>query len=485
MKKLIKTSIAVIFVLLCGAFIVYRAMNTSPDENLSPDMQAKEIIESGSCLMCHSHEPELPFYGSFPILGDMVKEDMRLALMEHDFTPLYEALCNNQPVDIVSLNKAEAAIAAGTMPMPKFYLIHWGSSINCTEKDMLLNWATTTRQTMPYFDLLAEEMRNEPICPIPDLIDYNSQKARIGKALYFDPILSADSTVSCATCHDLAKGGTDNLQFSEGIDGKIGGVNAPTVFNSAFNFVQFWDGRAATLALQAAGPPTNPIEMGWATWREIEAAVAAHHLYSQLFKYTVDDNKVDMDLYPNGIKTENITSEMLLYPEGATEANITDAIEHFERTLITPNSPFDRYLKGDKDAISPEAKEGYALFKQYECATCHGGVNMGGQSYEMLGLKDDYFAARGTEILEEDKGRAKQDSAPYYLHRFKTPSLRNIALTAPYFHDGTQLTLNDATIAMLRFQIGVTLSSEEIDLMVAFLNTLTGEYKDKSLTVTE
>lgn len=453
MKKLLSFALCILLFVVCAMFVTYRVLNTAPSSDLTSDMQVKEIVESGQCLVCHSQNPDLPFYSTWPVIGDQVQEDARLAVMEHDFTDFYNALSNDLPVDIVSLNKLEKTIQEGTMPLKKFYLVHWGSAINCDEKAMVLRWAKETRLQMPYFDLLGENMQGEPICPIPDAVDYDAVKAGIGETLYFDPILSVDSTVSCATCHDLAKGGTDNLQFSKGVKDLVGGVNAPTVFNSTFNFVQFWDGRAATLALQAAGPPTNPIEMGWASWRDIEAKMKLDPFYSEIFGET-------------GV--EGVYAEL-------TEANVTDAIEHYERTLLTPNSPFDLYLKGDEDAMDDRAKNGYDLFKRFECATCHGGVNMGGQSYEFMGLKEDYFAARGTEILEEDKGRAKQDTNAYFMHRFKTPGLRNVALTAPYFHDGTQKTLEDAVVAMLRFQIGETLDESEVDDMVGFMNQLTGE----------
>lgn len=170
-----------------------------------------------------------------------------------------------------------------------------------------------------------------------------------------------------------------------------------------------------------------------------------------------------------------------VYPDGFNQANITDAIQEFERTLLTPNSRFDKYLKGDETAMTADELAGYDLFKKYNCATCHVGENMGGQSYELLGIKHDYFADRGTELTIEDNGRFKETKNERDRHRFKVPGLRNVALTAPYFHDGTQATLDEAVKAMAKYEIGVDLNDQEVKQLVAFLHTLTGEYQGKLL----
>ena len=170
------------------------------------------------------------------------------------------------------------------------------------------------------------------------------------------------------------------------------------------------------------------------------------------------------------------------YPdEGITQATITDAIAQFEYTLITPNSPFDKYLYGDDAAISDEAKQGYELFKKYNCATCHVGPNLGGQSYELMGLYADYFADRGLPLTEEDNGRFKQTGVERDRHRFKVPGLRNVALTWPYYHDGTRESLQEAVCGMGTYQSGVELTDDEELLIVEFLNTLTGEIDGQPL----
>ncbi len=233
-------------------------------------------------------------------------------------------------------------------------------------------------------------------------------------------------------------------------------MNAPTVFNAYYNFVQFWDGRAATLADQAAGPPVNPVEMACNSFDEICDKLKADETFNKAF-------------------TE-------VYADGINQANITNAIQEFEKTLLTPNSRFDKYLKGDKTAMNADEVAGYELFKKYNCATCHVGENMGGQSYELMGIKQDYFADRGTELTNEDNGRYKETKDERDRHRFKVPGLRNIALTAPYYHDATQATLEDAVVSMARYEVGEELSQQEVQEIVAFLKTLTGEYKGKLLT---
>ena len=339
------------------------------------------------------------------------------------------------------------------MPPLKYYAVHWGTVINSNEKEMMLNWIEQYRADNHYNGLASAEFTNEPVQVIPDSIPVDPAKVALGRTLYHDVRLSIDNSISCASCHDLSKGGTDNKPFSEGVGGQFGGINAPTVFNAAFNFVQFWDGRAANLAAQAAGPPTNPIEMAHKSWRDIENILATDKEFAKAFVAT--------------------------YPDGITEANICDAIAEYEKTLITPNSPFDLYLKGNNEAMTEEQILGYELFKQYSCATCHAGVNFGGLSYEYMGLRNNYFEARGTELTEEDYGRGKQEEDIFFDHRFKTPGLRNVALTAPYFHDATQATLLDAVNAMVEYQTNERIKPEEAEKIVDFLNTLTGEIPQK------
>lgn len=455
MKKSSKIilSVLVVAIVLC---VVYRLVNKAPSANLESNAQMEEIIESSGCIACHSANPELPFYAELPVAGKQVKEDIRLGYRSFDMTPMVEALKKGEKINEVDLAKVEKVIADGTMPLAKYYLVHWGSSITDTEKQMALAWVKSQREAFYPNPLADKQWTNESVRPVQDSIPVDLRKVILGNMLFHDVRLSADNTVSCSTCHGLNTGGVDNKAFSEGVCGQFGGVNAPTVYNAVYNFVQFWDGRAATLADQAAGPPLNPVEMACKSFDEICEKLNADATFKKAF-------------------TE-------VYPDGINQANITNAIQEFEKTLLTPNSRFDKYLKGDKTAMKDEEVAGYDLFKKYNCATCHVGENLGGQSYELMGIKADYFADRGTELTIEDNGRFKETKNERDRHRFKVPGLRNIALTAPYYHDATQATLEDAVLSMAKYEVGVDLSQEEVKKIVAFLKTLTGEYQGKLLT---
>lgn len=455
MKKGLKItlSVLVVIIVLC---VVYRLVNKAPSADLESNAQMEEIVASSGCISCHSADPKLPFYADFPIAGKLVKEDVRLGYRSFDMAPMMEALKNGEKINEVDLAKVEKVIADGTMPLAKYYLVHWGSSLTNKETQMALAWVKSQREAFYPNPLADQEWANETVRPIQDSVPVDIRKVELGNKLYNDTRLSADNTISCASCHGLNTGGVDNKAFSEGVGGQLGGVNAPTVFNAYYNFVQFWDGRAATLADQAAGPPVNPVEMACKSFDEICEKLKADAAFSKEF-------------------TE-------VYPDGINQANITNAIQEFEKTLLTPNSRFDKYLKGDKTAMNADEIAGYELFKKYDCATCHVGENMGGQSYELIGIKRDYFADRGTELTIEDNGRYKETKEERDRHRFKVPGLRNVALTAPYYHDATQATLEDAVVSMARYEVGEELTQQEVDRMVAFLNTLTGEYQGKLLT---
>ncbi|RXK05264.1 cytochrome-c peroxidase [Halarcobacter bivalviorum] len=275
--------------------------------------------------------------------------------------------------------------------------------------------------------------------PIPQTVEYNYEKALLGKKLFFDPILSKDNSISCATCHDLKNGGDDGLKFSVGIDGQIGDINAPTVLNSFFNFRQFWDGRAHNLEEQALGPIENPVEMG--------------HDFAILVK------KLKVTTYNKDFKK--------IYIDGITKENLADAIAEFEKTLITPNSAFDRFLKGDETAITSFEKEGYELFRSKGCISCHNGVNIGGNLYSKFGMIVD--------IDSKHLGKYNITKNEWDKYYFKVPSLRNISLTAPYFHDGRYDTLKEAVKTMSLVQLGRPITEKEIEKIVAFLKTLNGE----------
>ncbi|MGM9687980.1 MAG: cytochrome c peroxidase [Alloprevotella sp.] len=447
-------------VVLVGLAVTYRAANQAPDASLAPDEQMTQILNDGGCAFCHTANPDLPFYADFPVAKSLITKDVEEGYKAFDIAPMLQALAEGKAVNEVDLAKVEKCVADGTMPLMQYYLAHWGSSLTSTKTDMVLAWVKQHREQFYPNTLAAEEFKNEPVRPIPDSIAVDARKVALGEALYHDTRLSGDGTVSCATCHGINTAGVDNKQYSEGIKGQLGGVNAPTSFNACFNFVQFWDGRAATLAAQAGGPPLNPVEMGSASFDEIAARLSADADFTARFK--------------------------AVYPEGLNEQTITDAIAEYEKTLITPNSPFDRYLKGDKQALTAEQVEGYALFKDYNCATCHAGVNMGGLSYELMGKRADYFKDREINaksgLTDADNGRWAQTKVERDRYRFKTPTLRNVALTWPYYHDGSVPTLDKAIDMMARYQVGREMPAADVQKVQSFLQALTGELKGKPVT---
>jgi cytochrome c peroxidase len=294
---------------------------------------------------------------------------------------------------------------------------------------------------------------DEPIKPVPTENKLNPAKVALGDRLFHDKRLSRDNSMACASCHDLERGGVDGSPFSVGIGGAVGGINAPTVYNAALNFRQFWDGRAASLEEQAAGPVHNPIEMG-SNWPEVLAKLNKDQAVVGEFKK--------------------------LYPDGMTPKNIQDAIAVFERSLVTPNARFDKYLRGDKAALNGDEVRGYQLFKSYGCVACHQGVNVGGNMFQTFGVMGDYFGKRGNP-QPSDLGRYNVTKAESDKHVFKVPSLRNVALTAPYFHDGSAQTLQEAVDVMFKYQLGRPAAPQDKELIVKFLNTLTGERNGKSL----
>lgn len=291
--------------------------------------------------------------------------------------------------------------------------------------------------------------RSEPISPLPVLAPDAPMRVALGERLFHDPILSRDRNISCASCHDLGRGGSDRRARSEGVGGALGPINSPTVFNTVFNFAQFWDGRAATLEAQIAGPLHDPLEMA-SSWAQALERLQADPAYRRAFAAA--------------------------YEQGISRETLTDALASFERSLVTPDAPFDRYLRGDTAAIAPEAIEGYARFKSYGCTSCHQGVNVGGNLFQRFGVMGDYFADRG-DIARGDLGRFNVTGRAEDRHVFKVPGLRNVSATAPYFHDGSAATLEDAVAVMGRYQLGRELDGEDRRLIAAFLRTLSGNYR--------
>ena len=296
-------------------------------------------------------------------------------------------------------------------------------------------------------------LRQEPISPIPQNVTIDEDKALLGESLFFDTRLSKDNTIACATCHQLEAGGDDNVARGISQASSMHVINTPSVFNAQYNFRQNWDGSAKTLNQQ------------------IEMVVGSHHEFN-----TDWNNIISKFIRDDGIRKDFDKS----YSDGLTKDNIIDAIVEFEKTLITPDSRFDRYLRYEDNALTEEEIEGYTLFKDLGCISCHQGRNIGGNLFQKFGVFYDYIAERG-DITKQDYGKFNISNRQVDKFVFKVPSLRNVAVTAPYLHDGSATTIEDVIEIMGKTQLGKTLTESEILSIKSFLNTLTGEYKNKPL----
>lgn len=288
-----------------------------------------------------------------------------------------------------------------------------------------------------------------PLRPLPSSLGLDQRKVRLGERLFQDPRLSRDNSIACASCHNVGMGGADGLPTSIGISGERTAVNSPTVFNSGFNSTQFWDGRAATVEEQIDGPLNHPDEMG-TTWGEVIPKIADDPEYRVAFA----------ELYPEGIRPDAVR----------------DAIATYERSLITADSPFDRHLRGEADAISERAEAGLQLFTAYGCSSCHQGINLGGNLFQKFGVVVPRVKDIGS-FQKADLGRFNATGREEDRFVFKVPSLRNVTLTAPYFHDGSVESLDEAVRLMGLHQLGRDLSDEEASLISEFLGTLAGELR--------
>ncbi|MGZ3805761.1 MAG: cytochrome-c peroxidase [Pseudobdellovibrionaceae bacterium] len=296
---------------------------------------------------------------------------------------------------------------------------------------------------VPAESLAAAARKDEPIKPIEAVKIKNPAMVELGKNLFFDPRLSMSGFISCNSCHNLSMGGSDNLKSSIGHHWQKGPINSPTVLNSSLNFVQFWNGRAKNLKEQAGGPIANPIEMAY-THELAVARMSSIEGYRKDFKKSFGTDKIDID-------------------------KITEAIAEFETTLATPNSKFDKWLKGDDKALTEKELAGYKLFKEAGCTACHNGPAVGGGSFQKMGVTKEYIS-KNTAI-----GRAEVTGKDADRMFFKVPTLRNVELTYPYFHDGAADTLDQAVDTMGKLQLGRTFTPEERSKIVAFLKTLTGD----------
>jgi len=301
------------------------------------------------------------------------------------------------------------------------------------------------------------------VAPSPADNPTTAEKVELGKALYFDPRISSTGTVSCNSCHNVMTGGDDSRATSVGVDGKQGGRSAPTVWNAAFYSTQFWDGRANTLEDQAVGPMTNPVEMG----AKDHAAVMSRLKNIPGYK----------DMFSNAFGNSDMTIDQA-----------AKAIASYERTLITPNSAYDQFVKGNKKALTSEQQQGMKLFAEIGCNSCHSGPAFNGQHGVDIGtpvlMKFPMFNNNAYDKkydLSADKGREEVTGKKEDANMFRIPTLRNIALTAPYFHNGSVKDLSTAVQVMAKTQLNRDLKQLEVQQIVAFLNSLTGEFPAQSL----
>lgn len=295
-------------------------------------------------------------------------------------------------------------------------------------------------------------MSDEPIRPLPDSIEFDRNKVALGKRLFFDPRFSRNNKLSCASCHDFSKGGADGRARSPGVDGRLGPFNSPTVFNTAFNFRQLWSGKAESLEDQIDMAIVNP-KVFDSSWDAILGKLRKDAALASEFR--------------------------AVYPDGLNRKNVTDAVAVFERSLVTP-SRFDAYLRGNPDAISAEEKLGYAKFKSYGCIACHQGMNVGGNMFQVFGVIRPY-PGNGGGSHEADLGRYQVTGRDIDRNVFKVPSLRNVARTAPYFHNASARTLEEAVDVMFRYQLGRTAPQEDKALIVKFLHALNGDVPPHAL----
>lgn len=293
-------------------------------------------------------------------------------------------------------------------------------------------------------------LSNEPIQPLPSPPTLDPRKLALGKQLFYDPRLSRDQNIACATCHNLRLGGADGKPRSLRLGDIATPVNTPSIFNAMLNFRLFWDGRAGSLAEHIRGP--------------------------------MEDTGTDWEVVLQRLRQDAsyVSAFSAAYSDGLTVVAVQDALVTFEHSLVTPNGRFDRYLRGDQNAITAEEKEGYRLFKAYGCTACHQGVNAGGNMYQKVGVMGDYFDKR-RDLTPADLGRYNVTGLERDRHMFRVPGLRNVALTAPYLHDGRIKTLEDAVKGMSKFMLGRPIEPREVKLIVQFLHTLNGEYDGQPL----
>lgn len=432
----------------CYVDSMHESNELPPMEPAQAEEVAKKVLEL-KCAACHAQDASYSRFLNFFSCG-LMRDHVEGAKRAFTLTPDSGVRSGN-----VDYLKMDYVLRTRRMPPASYSAVHFGSRLTPFDVAVL-------RQK--YKESGAAARTFAPVSPaVEPGTDLEAARVYLGYLLYHDGRLSTNNKVSCASCHDLTKGGTDNLPKSEGVPGpdglpQLGGVNAPTTLNAAGNIRQFWDGRAADLKEQAGGPPLNPVEMGFACAKDWN--IIAHKLSNDpqivaLFAYVFGDRGINAD-------------------------TITTAIAAYEQTLVTPDSPFDRYLKGDDKALSDTQKAGMKSFVDLGCATCHSGPTLGGISFEYINTHADLRAlAAPADYKEGAFGLRDFTRKEEHKDMFRVPNLRNVALTAPYFHTGTVNSLQDAVSIMIKAQNGASVSDATVKNITRFLEAQTGKLYGK------
>ncbi len=454
----ISAAVALIAAAATASYLLYDASEDATPY-LTKDSQIAahnaQIILQNKCAACHGAKPEFSYTMNLLSFGK-IRRDIEGAQRAFLLEPTTEGgiATRSGHVDYLKMDKV---LRTRRMPPTAYTAVHLGSRL--TPEDVAI-------LRCRYKEDAAAARMFAPIQPAAEAADdIEALRRHLGHRLFFDTRLSTTNEVSCASCHDLTLGGTDNKPKSEGVpgeDGKpqLGGVNAPTVYNAAGNILQFWDGRAADLQEQAGGPPLNPVEMGYATpedWEKIAAKLRRDPELEAFFA--------------------------LVYGEkGITAETITDAIAAFEKTLMTPDSAFDRYLSGDARALTPEQMQGMEDFVRFGCGSCHAGPALGGISFEYISTHAPFHNYMPKDYAEGAHGLADFTKKEQHKDMFRVPTLRNVALTAPYFHTGAVNSLEEAVRIMFETQVGCSDAGEaSIRNVTRFLEAQTGTYNGKPL----
>lgn len=403
--------------------------------------QAFSKVLQNSCVDCHSTDlTAYPLYYQLPAARALIDRD--IAIAKTALCLNREQLSGAEPIAMADLMAIARTVNEGSMPPANYRALHWkvAGGISSPDKLAILNYVKSKNVQFEVKPISVEQSQESP------------QKLKFGAKLYVDKRLSSKNSLSCAACHNLEKGGADGLPFPSSVVGMNGRLNTPSVFNSRYNFRQFWNGRAHNLN-----------------------ELLASHLEDSALECS------DALIAKLGRDPEYIKLSSQAYPDKPfSKELVVDALAAYVGSLTTPSCNFDRYLKGER-VLSAEAIAGWRLFQEKGCVTCHSGVNLGGMSFEKIGLKADYFAYRlkKHQIAESDvdAGRFNVTKVPSDRGKFKVPSLRNVALTSPYFHDGSVKDLAEAVQLMSEFQLDEKLSEKETEELVEFLKSLSGTYR--------